>query len=444
MLYNLCQTPVFMPVMFVPISSGHLSQIHKEKKCCMQIRTNTRLNTRSPLLRLLLILEWILLGLVAITQILVANKFNSPTDVIYNEIGIFIFAVLGVAFPQTPLHKLLYIVAEFALIFLLTLKGNISLFQLLFIVLVIRNCVMLEGRSQSVVTGIALFSVLICISDRMRSQSLLVQVDPDRTLLYWVGFLIMLGLVFLFLQLLVESALSERKSREELLIANTRLREYATQIEELATVQERNRIAREIHDSLGHSLTGFNLHLAAALRLLQSDPDEAKQLLLEAKQLGAAALEDVRASVSALRSEPLEGRSLKSAIQSLVDEFQRSTGTKCQTDIDNLIDRDRKISPQLKTIVYRIVQESLTNISKHSEASFVNISCQLKNQELEIAIEDNGKGFDIAQNVSGFGLQGMQERVTAVSGNLGIATSQGNGCKIMARFRNIYSNARDS
>jgi signal transduction histidine kinase len=403
----------------------------------MQIRINTRLNTRSPLLKLLLILEWILLGLVAITQILVANKFNSPTDVISNEIGILIFAVLGVAFPQTPLHKLLYIIAEFALIFWLTLKGNISLFQLLFIVLVTRNCVMLEGRSRSVVTGLALFSVLICITDRMRSQSLLVQIDRDRTLLYWVGFLIMLGLVFLFLQLLVESALSERKSREELLIANKRLTEYATQIEELATVQERNRIAREIHDSLGHSLTGFNLHLEVALRLLQSEPDEAKQLLLEAKQLGSTALKEVRASVSALRSEPLEGRSLKLAIQSLVEEFQRSTGIASQTDIDDFIDSDRQISPQLKTIVYRIVQESLTNISKHSEASFVNIFCQAKNQELEIAIEDNGKGFDITQNASGFGLQGMQERVMAVSGNLEIKTSQGNGCKIIARFRNI-------
>ncbi|NUN66808.1 hypothetical protein HCU40_19095 (plasmid) [Pseudanabaena biceps] len=180
--------------MFVPISAGHLSQIHKEKKCCMQIR----INTRSPLLQLLLILEWILLGLVAITQILVINKFNSPTDLISNQIGILIFAVLGVAFPLAPLHKLLYIIAEFALIFLLTLKGNISLFQLLFIVLVTRNCVMIEGRSRSLVTGLALFSVLICITDRMRSQSLLVQIDTDRTLIYWVGFLIMLGLVFLF------------------------------------------------------------------------------------------------------------------------------------------------------------------------------------------------------------------------------------------------------
>jgi len=403
----------------------------------MQIRIKTRLNTRSPLLQLLLILEWILLGLVAITQILVANKFTSPTDVVSNEIGIFIFAVLGVAFPLVPLHKLLYIIAEFTLIFWLTLKGNISLFQLLFIVLVTRNCVMLEGRSRSVVTGFALFAVLICITDRMRSQSLLLQIDTDRTLLYWVGFLIMLGLVFLFLQLLVESALSERKSREELLIANKRLREYATQIEELATVQERNRIAREIHDSLGHSLTGFNLHLEAALRLLQSEPDEAKQLLLEAKQLGSTALKEVRASVSALRSEPLEGRSLKSAIQLLVDEFQRSTGIASQTDIDDFIDRDRHISSQLKTIVYRIIQESLTNISKHSEASFVNISCQVKDLNLEIAIEDNGKGFDFSQNASGFGLQGMQERVMAVSGNLEIKTSQGNGCKIIARFRNI-------
>ncbi|PZO44137.1 MAG: sensor histidine kinase [Pseudanabaena frigida] len=396
---------------------------------------NIRIEPRSPLLQLLLILEWILLGLVAITQILVVNKFNSPTDAVFNEIGLLIFAVLGVAFPKAPLHKLAYIIAEFALIFLLTLKGNISLFQLLFIVLVIRNCVMLEGKLRSVVTGLALFSVLVCVTERMRSQSLLVQVDPDRTLLYWVGFIVMLGLLILFLQLLVESALSERKSREELVVANSQLREYAIQIEELATVQERNRIAREIHDSLGHSLTGFNLHLEAALRLLQSDPEEAKQLLLEAKQLGSAALKDVRESVSALRSDPLEGRSLELAMRSLVEEFQRSSRIASQLIIDDLINGNRYISLQLKTIIYRIVQESLTNISKHSEASFVNIDCQVRNQNLEVTIEDNGKGFDPDRNMSGFGLQGMRERVLAVSGNLEIETSDGNGCKIVARFR---------
>jgi signal transduction histidine kinase len=245
----------------------------------------------------------------------------------------------------------------------------------------------------------------------------------------------MLGLLILFLQLLVESALSERKSREELVVANSQLREYAIQIEELATVQERNRIAREIHDSLGHSLTGFNLHLEAALRLLQSDPEEAKQLLLEAKQLGSAALKDVRESVSALRSDPLEGRSLELAMRSLVEEFQRSSRIASQLVIDDLIDSDRYISLQLKTIIYRIVQESLTNISKHSEASFVSIDCQVRNQNLEVTIEDNGKGFDPDRNMSGFGLQGMRERVLAVSGNLEIETSRGNGCKIVARFR---------
>jgi signal transduction histidine kinase len=406
-----------------------------------------RIKPRSPLLQLLLTLEWILLGLVAITQILVVNKFNSPNDFVLNEIGLLIFAVFGLAFPIAPLHKLVYIIAEFALIFLLTLKGNISLFQLLFIILVIRNCVMLEGRLRSLVTGLALFSVLVCVSERMRSQSLLVQVDPDRTLLYWIGFIIMLGLVILFLQLLVESALAERKSREELMVANNRLREYAIQIEELATVQERNRIAREIHDSLGHSLTGFNLHLEAALRLMQSHPEEAKQLLLEAKQLGSTALKDVRTSVSALRNDPLAGRSLEAAINALVADFQRSTGVSAQLAIDNLdalIKGDRYVLSQLKIIIYRIVQEALTNISKHSQASLVNITCQFQNQDLELTIEDNGKGFEPEQNISGFGLQGMRERVTSVNGNLEIVTSQGKGCKIKARFQTVIGNDSDS
>ncbi|WP_055077109.1 sensor histidine kinase [Pseudanabaena sp. 'Roaring Creek'] len=398
-----------------------------------------RLKSRSPLLKLLLTLEGILLGLVAVTQVLIGNKFNSNVDILVNEIGLLIFALLGLAFPLSLSHKIFYTLIEFALILGLTLKGNISLFQLLFIVLVIRNCVIFEGRSRSIVTGFAFLSVLICVGDRMRSQSLIVQVNADRAFLYWLGFVIMLGLVILFLQLLVESALSEHKSRKELLVANARLRSYANQIEELATVQERNRIAREIHDSLGHSLTGFNLNLAAALQLLQSDPEEAKQLLLEAKQLGSTALKDVRQSVTALRCDPLEGRSLSMAIHSLTAEFWRSTGIEIELRLDRLFESDRQISHpishQLKTIIYRIIQESLTNISKHSEANFVKISCYLKPQCWELIIEDNGKGFDPHQNISGFGLQGMRERVMAVSGNLEIETALGRGCKIIGKFK---------
>jgi signal transduction histidine kinase len=211
--------------------------------------------------------------------------------------------------------------------------------------------------------------------------------------------------------------------------ANAQLRQYALRIEDLATVQERNRIAREIHDALGHSLTVFNLHLEAALRLLETDPAEAKDLLIEAKQLGKAALNEVRQSVSALRSNPLQTQPLTVAITALVAEFQRSTGI---TPICKL-EFDESISGEIKIAIYRIVQESLTNIYKYAEATMVKIEVTTLDQVLQALIEDNGKGFNLDQNTTGFGLQGMRERAQALGGNLEILTDSETGCRVILR-----------
>jgi signal transduction histidine kinase len=112
-------------------------------------------------------------------------------------------------------------------------------------------------------------------------------------------------------------------ANEQLAIANAQLRQYTLKIEELATVEERNRIARDIHDSVGHALTVLNLHLEVALKLWQSDPTEATEFLTEAKHLGSNALKEVRQSITALRVDPLEGLSIQEAITSLVKDFQR-------------------------------------------------------------------------------------------------------------------------
>jgi len=208
------------------------------------------------------------------------------------------------------------------------------------------------------------------------------------------------------------------------------LRQYALQIEDIATLQERNRIAREIHDSLGHSLTVFNLHLEAALRLLDSEPTEAKELLREAKQLGSVALQEVRQSVRALRADPLQGKSLEVAIAGLIEDFYRSTSLLPRVEIEIL----SSPSPEIKTAVYRIIQEALTNICKYAEATTVTISAIADRGELRLEIADNGKGFDPAENTTGFGLAGMRERTLALGGEFAIASAVGQGCQVMANI----------
>lgn len=201
-------------------------------------------------------------------------------------------------------------------------------------------------------------------------------------------------------------------------------------IEDQATLQERNRIARDIHDSLGHSLTALNLQLETALKLFSANPEKAKMFLTEAKRLGSTALQDVRQSVSTMRSDPLQGRSLEDAIASLIEGFVRSTGISPTCSIF----LEHSISTDIAIVVYRIVQEALTNISKYAAATEVQIQLQATAAELYVRIQDNGKGFNLDENSSGFGLQGMRERTLALGGQLAIDSAPGDGCRITAKF----------
>jgi signal transduction histidine kinase len=228
----------------------------------------------------------------------------------------------------------------------------------------------------------------------------------------------------------MNSMVAERQSRDKLAIANEKLRQYALRIENQAILQERNRIARDIHDSLGHSLTALNIQLETALKLWQSNPEKAKAFLTRAKDLGSQSLQEVRQSVSAMRSDPVQGRSLEAAIASLAEELQRSTGIKptCSLHLE------RPLPAEVHTAAYRIVQEALTNIFKYAFATRVKIQLQATSDELQLIVEDNGRGFNVEANTTGFGLQGMRERTLALGGQLAIDSKPGNGSRITAHF----------
>lgn len=389
---------------------------------CMSLRQRFR---SSPL-RLLRWLEWLLLGIVMVL-LPVSRIPQTPSSMLLNILGLIIFGAIGLVLPMQRWQKRVYTVAEFGLILLLALVGQIPLFQLLFIVVVIRNCVLLEGRDRTIVTVLAFVAGAVCLFNR---RVFPLPIAPDQLGLFWLGSLVVFGLVILFLQLLVDAVMIERKSREALAEANVRLQQYAMKVEELATMQERNRIARDIHDSLGHSLTAFNFHLEAAIRLLKTKPTQAEALLLELKQLGAQALADVSQSVATLRSDPLGGKPLSEAITSLVEHFHRSTGVLPTLDIT----LNYPLPHAYNLAIFRIVQESLTNCCKYANATAVDILIQASNQQIQISVKDNGNGFDLHKNTTGFGLRGMQERVQALAGQIKIVTAPSQGCCIEVRL----------
>lgn len=378
--------------------------------------------------RFLLYLEWILLAFSAISAVLPFRSERFQTNLPELTIScLVIFGLMGLRLPtNNQRNKLLYTALEIILILITAFLGGgtARLFPFLNMIIVTRSCLIFQLPGRLVVASLSFVLILVSLTQRFYRFPL----PPRAQERFWfltISFMISFGLALVFVLLLMNAVLSERQSREKLAIANEKLRQYALKIENQATLEERNRIAREIHDSLGHSLTALNLQLETALKLWQSNPNKAQSFLARAKELGSKALQDVRQSVSTMRSHPLHSESLEQAIAVLVEDFYRSTGVApiCQIDLAYLL------PPEISTAIYRIIQESLTNISKYAYATEIKIQLTTTTN-INLIIEDNGRGFDVEQNTTGFGLQSMRDRTLARGGEFKINSAPGFGCKI--------------
>jgi signal transduction histidine kinase len=216
---------------------------------------------------------------------------------------------------------------------------------------------------------------------------------------------------------------NEQKMRRELALANDRLREYTRQLEETAVLQERNRMAREIHDGLGHYLTSINIQLKAAQAVLTQDVDAAREAMTKAEYLTQEALHDVRQSVSALRADqPAIGR-ISDAIQSLIPVDK--PGTQFEFSITGA---EVELPASIKWMLYRATQELLTNIQKHAGATRVTIMLSFEPSRMGLVVTDNGQGANSLEG--GYGLTGVRERVQILGGEMQVDTAPGKGFSV--------------
>ncbi|MBD2625755.1 sensor histidine kinase [Trichormus variabilis] len=380
--------------------------------------------------RFLLYLEWALLGL---SVLMVIIPSPSPRfSVHFPELTICSLAIFGLMGLRLPTNnnfsKVIYTASEVVLILIIGFFGGKTtrLFPFLYLILVTRSCLIFQLPGRLTVTFSSFILFLITLNNRS-TPFRLSPLAQERFRFFSFSLTILFGLSLVFVLLLMNAVLSERQSREKLAIANEKLRQYALKIENQATLEERNRIAREIHDSLGHSLTALNLQLETALKLAKSDIPRALTFLVRAKELGSKALQDVRHSVSKMRSHPLQEQSLEEAIGILADDFHRSNNVliKCNISLEFPL-HSEIINP-----IYRIIQESLTNISKYAQASEVKLELITTTAALKLIVEDNGRGFDLQQNTTGFGLQSMRDRTLSLGGEFTINSAHGSGCQII-------------
>ena len=384
--------------------------------------------------RFLLITEWVMLA--SCGSLALVEAWQGHTIPIRHISILFILGLMGLALPSgNQLIKVVYTAIEISLIFYGTVLGYLHILPTLYSIVVMRSCFLFKTTGRWIVTGLVF---ILFLGDQYKyTMQAMPDVPPERVQfgMHIIAETLVFGLGIFFVLQLTNKVLSERQMKQKLAYANEQLKEFSQKVEELATVQERNRIARDIHDSLGHALTSLNIQMQTAVKLWEKEPLQAYSFLTQAQLLGKTAMQEVRKSISTLREDAKEERPLEAKIETLVDDYRKGTGLFICTNIC----RCGFVPKPIAKAIYHIVQESLTNIFKYADATEVHIQLRTTPKEFKLTVEDNGKGFDPKQNRSGFGLQGMQERVTIVSGELQLITSPGEGCRVEVNIPYVKS-----
>jgi signal transduction histidine kinase len=240
-------------------------------------------------------------------------------------------------------------------------------------------------------------------------------------------------LFILFMIIVIQNQIDEKirlkdlydtlyQTAEESKIANIQLQEYSRKSEDMVKTKERNRLAREIHDTIGHTLTGIATGLEACIEIIDWDIKKTKSQIIKIAALAKEGLLEVRRSVSELRPDAVDRLSLIPAIQKLADNITECTKTKVNLHIEGTV---KKLWIEEEETVYRFIQEGITNAVRHGKAKEINISFQFDHSVINIKIIDDGIGC--ADIEEGFGLTHIREMVGLLNGKAEFFSQNGTG-----------------
>jgi signal transduction histidine kinase len=239
-----------------------------------------------------------------------------------------------------------------------------------------------------------------------------------------------LALIVLVGFVIMRFVAAQQEERRSLEVANRQLSARAATVEQLAESRERNRLARELHDTLAHSLTGLNLQLQAVETLLDHDPESARTQLAEAEGTVRDGIRESRRAILALRATPLQDLGLAEALRDLTRKHAERTGVAVTCDVAEV----GALDPLTEQTIYRVAEAALDNAEQHAGATElrVNLSRRRAGAGLELLIGDNGLGFDM-KNVplDRLGLHGMAERAALIGARLDIESAPGQGTRVV-------------
>ena len=200
--------------------------------------------------------------------------------------------------------------------------------------------------------------------------------------------------------------------------------------QELAALEERNRLARDLHDSVKQQVFATSMQVGAARASLEQNPQAAQAYLVEAEQLSRQAQKELTTLIHELRPASLQDQGLAQALKAYTADWSRQNSI----DINLSLMDERILSSTIEQALFRVAQEALANVARHSDGAAVNIHLVYDSQTASLSISDDGRGFDIATSSGkGVGLKSMEERMTAIGGELKVKSAPGQGTQIVAR-----------
>lgn len=198
--------------------------------------------------------------------------------------------------------------------------------------------------------------------------------------------------------------------------------------EELAAVEERNRLARELHDAVKQQLFAATMQIGAAQAQLESDPDAAGRHLAEAANLANQAQRELASLIQELRPPALAGRGLGEALQDYAQDWSRQSGVAARVSVRSA----RPLPLGVEQALFRVAQEALANTGRHSGATEAAVSLVWQDGAIRLEVRDDGRGFAAAATASGYGLESMRQRVAALGGELSVESEPGAGTTVRA------------
>ncbi len=324
---------------------------------------------------------------------------------------------------NTPRWHLSYLILQGLLALLIAyLAGNIGMTFSLYMALVGESAGLLRGRKLLTVFAVAYYILLAVLSYGILN---------GWADLVWALFTLLPMTLFVVIYVgLYNRQANAREQAQTLAIelekANQQLTEYAARVEDLTIATERQRMARELHDTLSQGLAGLILQLEAAdAHLTHGRNDKAQSIIGNAMEQARITLADARRAIDDLRQPSLDD--LDSALRLEMDRFTNATGIPCAFHSDH----PQPLPDPVKETVLRAVAEALTNIAHHAQARNVAVNLGMKDKSLSVTIQDDGVGFDASAVPSGhYGLLGIRERVRLVNGSFEIQNSNGTTLKI--------------